>query len=195
MTVHYNPSGFPNDITDSDSHSVDLFQPAINLLKTGDELSKIGDPVDYVITLENNSSIDTPDLTCTVTDALVGVNATFSVAAGADHIINVNDFIIPANAVDPFVNTANVVCSPEGFTNVYRDTASWETDLFQPAINLLKTGDELSKIGDPVDYVITLENNSSIDTPDLTCTVTDALVGVECDLLGSSWCRSHHQCE
>ena len=178
VTVHYNPSGFPNDITDSDDHSVDLFQPAINLLKTGDELSKIGDPVDYVITLENNSSIDTPDLTCTVTDALVGVNATFSVAAGADHIINVNDFIIPANAVDPFVNTANVVCSPEGFTNVYRDTASWETDLFQPAINLLKTGDELSKIGDPVDYVITLENNSSIDTPDLTCTVTDALVGV-----------------
>ena len=172
------PEGFTNVYRDTASWETNLFQPAINLLKTGDELSKIGDPVDYVITLENNSSIDTPDLTCTVTDALVGVNATFSVAAGADHIINVNDFIIPANAVDPFVNTANVVCSPEGFTNVYRDTASWETDLFQPAINLLKTGDELSKIGDPVDYVITLENNSSIDTPDLTCTVTDALVGV-----------------
>ena len=98
--------------------------------------------------------------------------------SGCRSIINVKDFVIPAGAADPFVNTANVTCSPAGFPNVYRDTASWEPELFQPAINLMKTGDALSKIGDPVDYVITLENNSSTDTPDLTCTVTDALVGV-----------------
>ena len=152
--------------------------------------------VDYTITLYNNSSVDTPDLTCTVTDPTVGVDETFTLGVGApppapgfgagititigsSHPINVYDFVIPETAADPFVNTASVTCSPAGFTNILTDTASWSTNLFQPAINLLKTGDALSKIGDPVDYVITLENNSSADTPDLTCTVTDTLIGVD----------------
>ncbi len=145
-----------------------MFQPAINLTKTGDALSKIGDTVDYVITLENNSSADTPDLTCTVTDALVGVDETFTVAAGADHTINVNDFVIPAGAVDPFVNTASVTCSPAGFPNVYTDEASWSTNLFQPAISLTKTAShQYSKAGDDVTYTIEIVNLSSEDSPDL----------------------------
>ena len=177
--VSCSPEGFPNVYEDAASHSINLFQPAINLVKTGDALSKIGDPVDYMITLENNSSADTPVLTCTVTDAVAGVNATFTVASGVDHVINVNNLIVPASATDPFVNTASVTCSPANFSNVYTDSATWSMNLFQPAINLLKTGDTLSKIGDGVDYVITLENNSSADTPVLTCTVTDALIGVD----------------
>ncbi|MRR30160.1 hypothetical protein EG834_07535, partial [bacterium] len=165
-------------VADTDDHSVNLFQPSIELTKTGDTLSKIGDSVDYVITLENNSSADTPDLSCTVTDSTVGVNESFSVVSGADHVINVNDFVIPAGASDPFVNTASVTCSPAGFPNTLTDSAQHSVNLFQPSIELTKTGDPLSKIGDPVDYVITLANNSSADTPDLSCTVTDATVGV-----------------
>jgi uncharacterized repeat protein (TIGR01451 family) len=168
VEVHYNPDGFSNDITDSDSHSVELFQPAIELTKTGDALSKIGDAVDYVITLYNNSSADTPDLTCTVTDATVGVSETFSVASGANHVINVNDFVIPNDASDPFVNTASVTCSPEGFLNTYTDEASWSTNLFQPAIDLTKTGDAYSKVGDTVTYHVTITNTSSDDTPNMS---------------------------
>src|SRR5688500_16509180 len=39
-TVHANPSGFPNDITDSDDHRVNLFQPNLHVVKSGDTLSK-----------------------------------------------------------------------------------------------------------------------------------------------------------
>ena len=28
VTVHYNPVGFPNDITDSDSESIDIVHPS-----------------------------------------------------------------------------------------------------------------------------------------------------------------------
>jgi uncharacterized repeat protein (TIGR01451 family) len=167
-------------ISDSDDHEVNLFQPSIELAKTGDDLSKIGDTVDYTITLTNTSSADTPDLTCTITDTLVDVDVTFSIGSGDDpHVINVSGFTIPEDADDPFVNTAYVMCSPAGFPNVYRDNAQWSTNLFQPSIDLAKTGDELSKIGDDVDYTITLTNDSSADTPDLTCTITDTLVDVD----------------
>ena len=180
-SVTCSPAGFPNIYNDTASWSTNLFQPAIELTKTGDALSKIGDKVDYVITLENNSSADTPNLNCTVTDTPLGVDEDFSLASGLDKVINVTDFVIPAGASDPYVNTASVTCSPAGFPNIYNDTASWSTNLFQPAIELTKTGDALSKIGDKVDYVITLENNSSADTPNLNCTVTDTPLGVDED--------------
>ena len=95
-------------------------------------------------------------------------------ASGASKVIEVKDFVVPEGAADPFVNTAKVTCSPAGFPNIYTDEASWSTTCSSPPINLTKTGDASSKIGDKVNYKITLANNSSTDTPVLTCTVTDA---------------------
>ena len=53
VTVHYNPVGFPNDITDSASASVDLVAPAITVTKAASPLSKIGDDVTYTIEICN----------------------------------------------------------------------------------------------------------------------------------------------
>ncbi|NIM49336.1 MAG: hypothetical protein GTN78_15435, partial [Gemmatimonadales bacterium] len=72
VTVLYNPVGFPNSITDSDDHTVELFQPLIEVDKDGDTLGKVGDPVDYTITLSNDSSAGTPELLCTAEDTLLG---------------------------------------------------------------------------------------------------------------------------
>ena len=43
----------PTSLTASDGHSVNLFQPSITIDKTGDTLSKVGDPVNYTITVTN----------------------------------------------------------------------------------------------------------------------------------------------
>ena len=56
VTVHYHPDGFDNDISDEDSHSVTLFVPAVETVKTGNTLSKIGDEVIYAIVVTNTSS-------------------------------------------------------------------------------------------------------------------------------------------
>ncbi|WP_341502586.1 hypothetical protein [Gallaecimonas sp. GXIMD4217] len=171
------PDGFPNVLDASDSHSTDLFQASIALDKTGDTLSKVGDSVDYVITLDNTSSSDTPDLECTISDTLLGVSESVTLASGAQHVINASR-VVQAGDPDPLLNTAEASCSPIGFANVLTDSDGHSVQLFQASITLDKTGDTLSKVGDSVDYVITLDNTSSADTPDLECTITDTLLGV-----------------
>ncbi len=179
-TVTCSPTGFPNVLTASDGHSVNLFQPSVTIDKTGDTLSKIGDDVVYTITVNNTSSADTPNLVCTVSDPTIGFTRAVTLASGASDVSTV-PFTIPAGAADPFLNTATVTCSPTGFPNVLTASDGHSVNLFQPAIAVDKTGDTLSKVGDDVSYTFTLSNNSSADTPALDCTATDSLLGVVFD--------------
>ncbi|MEK6687915.1 MAG: hypothetical protein AABZ01_05575, partial [Gemmatimonadota bacterium] len=175
VTVHYHPAEFPNDITDDDDHSLNLFQPCVRAGKTGDPLSKIGDDVDYTITLTNCSSDDTPALDCVADDSLLGVVFAEVLPLG-DTEIDLSRTVLDTDA-DPLVNTVTLTCSPEGFPNVLEASDDHSVNLFQPCIRIDKTGDPLSKIGDDVDYTITLTNCSSDDTPTLVCTLVDSLLG------------------
>ncbi|HWR66817.1 MAG TPA: hypothetical protein VN364_11930 [Bellilinea sp.] len=175
VTMNCTPAGFPNALTATDDHSVDLFQPAVGVVKTGDALSKVGDDVNYVITLTNSSSADTPDMVCTAVDTLLGT--VFSgVLAGGDTVLN-ESYTVQAGDPDPLVNTVTLTCSPAGFPNVLTASDDHTVELFQPAIAVDKTGTVQSKVGDPVDYTITLTNTSSADTPAMECTATDTLLG------------------
>lgn len=175
VTMTCSPEGFSNVLTATDDHSVDLFQPAVSVTKTGDSLSKVGDEVNYVITLTNSSSADTPDMVCTAVDTLLGT--VFSgVLAGGDTVLN-ESYTVQAGDPDPLVNTVTLTCSPSGFPNVLTASDDHSVELFQPAVAVDKTGTTQSKVGDPVDYTITLTNNSSADTPAMECTATDTLLG------------------
>ncbi|WP_372874327.1 hypothetical protein [Pseudomonas sp.] len=176
-TASCSPEGFPNVLEADASHSVELFQPSVTIDKSGTELSKVGDDVDYVITVSNTSSADSPDLECTVSDALLGIDEAVTLASGEDHVINASRTVQEGDP-DPLPNTASVTCSPQGFPNVLEASDSHSVELFQPSIALTKTGDELSKVGDLVNYEITLSNTSSVDSPDLECTVSDPLLGI-----------------
>jgi hypothetical protein len=130
VNVLYHPTGWPNDITASDSHAVNLFQPAVSIEKTGNALSKISDSVtyhfkitklskatdvvNYTLTLNNTSSADSPDLTCTITDTKLGVSRTVTPKSGAGDTTNVA-YTVQAGDADPLTNTASVRCSPAGF--------------------------------------------------------------------------------
>src|SRR5262249_61189309 len=91
-------------------------------------------------------------------------------------LINKSRTVLAADP-DPLVNTVTLSCNVAGFPNVLTDTASKSVNLFQPAIDVTKTAENTSKVGDTVHYVITLSNNSSGDTPALTCTATDSQIG------------------
>src|SRR6266508_2789117 len=180
-TAHYHPTGFPNDITASDDHSVNLFQPSITVTKTGDDLSKVGDEVNYTIKVCNTSSADTPDLVKdTVTDSLIGgVDAAFGASLASGQCES-HDFTrtVQANDPDPLVNTATAHYHPTGFPNDITASDDHSVNLFQPSITVTKTGDDLSKVGDEVNYTIKVCNTSSPDSPNLTCAITDALLGI-----------------
>jgi uncharacterized repeat protein (TIGR01451 family) len=155
VSVHYHPDGFPNDISDTDTATVNLFQPSVDMDKTGDALSKVGDDADYTITVTNTSSTDSPNLTCDISDALLGINKTgVNLAPGAQDVTNASRTVQQGDP-DPLPNTASVTCTVDGFGNVVGDSDGHNVELFQPSVDVDKTGDALGKVGDPVDYTIT----------------------------------------
>ncbi len=182
-TVTCSPAGFPNVLTASDGHSVDLFQPCVSVDKTGDTLSKIGDDVNYNVTVTNCSSADSPNLILdSIIDSLKNLSglipaACNSLAPAASCNFSYTRTVL-AGDPDPVVNTVTVHYHPAGFPNDITASDGHSVNLFQPAVDVDKTGDTLSKVGDEVDYAITLSNNSSADTPALTCTASDSLLGV-----------------
>lgn len=151
----------------SSTWKTNLFQPGITLEKTADtRLSFVGGLVNYTLKLTNTSSVDSPDLTCTIKDPLLGVNRGVTLASGAIDVTKVA-YVIPSGAPDPLENTASVHCNPVGFPNDLDATASWQVNLFQPAVKLTKTGPAYSKVGDVATFSVTIENTSSADSPSL----------------------------
>ncbi len=178
VTATYRLAAFNQTVTATDSHSVDLFQPAITFSKTGDPLSKVGDSVTYTLTLDNASSADTPDLQCRVTDALLGLDQAVTLAWNAAPYVIVRAFTVPAGAPDPLVNTANVTCSPTGFPNVITATDSHTVNLFQPAVQVQKSGPAEAHPGDTINYTFRITNTGSVDSPNLILgAMTDVGVG------------------
>jgi uncharacterized repeat protein (TIGR01451 family) len=170
---------------DTDDHSVNLFQPAVVIDKTGDTLSKVTDLVRYTFTITNMSSADSPDLDlASVSDNVIGDLKALADAAGCDtlgyqeqcsfHVDRTVDGADP----DPLVNTVNVLYHPEGFPNNITASDSHSVNLFQPRVEITKNGDGLSKIGDQVTYHIKVTNTSSNDSPNLVLdSISDDVLG------------------
>jgi uncharacterized repeat protein (TIGR01451 family) len=178
-TAHYHPAGFPNDITDSDTHSTNLFQPNFTIQKTADALSKVSDAVNFRVTVTNTSSNDSPNLSCHITDALLGIDKTVSIAPGASNVTNMSR-TTQAGDPDPLVNTASATCTVGGFPNVLGPkTASSSTNLFQPGVSVTKncTPDPVV-VGGVESCTIVVTNTSSADSPNLiNGTIVDTLTG------------------
>jgi len=129
------PAGFPNVLDASASHTVELFQPSVDLAKDcGPTEVAPGDPVNYTITLSNTSSADTPDMVCTITDALLGINQNINLASGAVHVIN-QARNAQGGDPNPLVNTAEADCSPVGFPNQFNPAASCEVTIVGCALS------------------------------------------------------------
>src|SRR5262249_42266811 len=139
-TVHYHPSGFPNNITANASHTVNLFQPSFTIAKTDDTLSKDSDPVNYAITVANTSSAHTPAMRFALSDSLLTLSPSdqsFTLASGASKVVNVTR-TVQAGDPDPLVNTATATAtiSGESFNKTLSDGHT--VNLFQPSIAITK---------------------------------------------------------
>ena len=177
VTVHYNPQGFPNDITDSASASVAVVAPSITVTKSADTLSKPGDPVAYTITICNNGSASVTRNS--VTDTLVGdiaANFAATLAAGQCSEYSYSRTVLPADP-DPLVNTVTAVYGSGPATATA--TASATTNLFQPSIDVTKncTPDPI-RVGQAELCTIVISNTSSADAPNLVRdSIVDSLSG------------------
>ncbi|MFM1966229.1 MAG: hypothetical protein RL134_1954 [Actinomycetota bacterium] len=148
------------------------FQPDVELTKTGDELSKVGDQVNYAITLANTSptgaTAGVPDLDCRVTDAPLGFDESVTLGADDSQTWTPAAFTIPEGS-DPYVNEASASCTfPGSEDEVATAQASWSTELFQPEITVTKVADrEYTQVGETITYTVTIANTGSADSPAL----------------------------
>jgi uncharacterized repeat protein (TIGR01451 family) len=165
----------------------------IDVVKEVDELAKVGDEVNYSITVENTgraplykqSITDTLNTNPpTVTDLTNNDGCPAVLAAGETCTISYTRTVL-ANDPDPLENTVEIVYTefqdPTSleFTDEYTAT----TNLFQPDIALDKTVKDATGTyvdgpitvlqGVTVNYKAVLTDESSDDTPPLDCTTTD----------------------
>jgi len=184
VTVTYNDEAdFSGaELTDSDDHSLQLFQPSLTIDKTGTEFSKVGDEVTYDYTITNTSSADSPNL---ILDSLMdtgdnnggaglgdltgltGYDTDCDELAPTDVCTFSISYTVLAGDDDPLDNTVVAHYHPDGFSNDITDDDSHQVLLFVPSLTIDKTGTELSKVGDEVTYDYTITNTSSADSPNL----------------------------
>ena len=147
----------------------------VDIDKTGDALSKVGDVVDYSITVTNCGGVESPDIDGDVTDPLLGINQAIYLSSGQSTVINASRTVLAADP-DPLVNTATVTVTVVDTSITLTDSATHSTNLFQPCIDIDKSGDALGTVGYSVNYTIIITNCSSADSPNLVGTVSDPLL-------------------
>ena len=172
------------DTTFTCTHT-NTFEPSVTLDKTGDELSKVGDEVNYVLTLANTSPTGAtsgiPDLECRVVDEPLGFDESVTLGADDSQVWTPPAFTIPSGS-DPYVNEATASCTFPGSTQaVATAQADWSTELFQPEVSVTKVANrEYAQVGETITYTVTITNTGSADSPalvpDATTPVSDPLV-------------------
>lgn len=172
----------------------------IEVTKRGDNLTKVGDEVNYRVDILNNGAGQFPvyldeiddslalnlksnyiDNTCDDTAYILGYMESCYITY--THTVTAED-VIPNPATPPpdkvVMNTVTVVAyDPNGpSSDSFTDSDDKYVDVFEPAIGLTKEGSPTLMIeGTQVNYTITLTGNSTPNTPPMTCTITDPALG------------------
>jgi len=187
--VLYHPTGFPNDVSDNDTHSVTLFEASVEVTKTGDDVSKVDDNVTYNFRIENTSSDDAPALeiddTSGVVDDVLGnltatakANGCTTLATGANCTFSV-EFTIPDDDPDPLVNTVEVLYRPDGFPNEVSDNDTHSVDLLHPDFTVTKScRPDPVQAGENITYEIVITNTGDCS---LDYHVVDAVANITAD--------------
>jgi uncharacterized repeat protein (TIGR01451 family) len=118
-------------VSDSSSWSTNLFQPAVEILKSGTANATPGQTITYTFTINNLSSDDSPNLKLdSVSDNVLGDLITEALAAGCDNLVYngsctfTKDYTIPDGPTPPalITNVVNVHFHPAGFPNDIHDS-------------------------------------------------------------------------
>lgn len=151
VEVRYRPEGFQGVTEAAASHSVEIFQPAIAVEKSGSETAVEGEETTYTVEVSNTSSDDAPDLILdTIIDDLIGdlsregggVTATCPERLASGERCQITYAYTPS-AADPrsLVNTVRVEGRPLGFNTIVAASAEhtlavvapWEQGVGTPA--------------------------------------------------------------
>jgi hypothetical protein len=159
----------PNPQQQQFGASVSLFEPALEVTKTGPELAKVGDEVCYSIGFDDLSTgTGFPGFeNCLGTDTLLGDLGEFFAGEPREFCRTVL-----ADDPNPLYNEATINCGVTGYDNLLSDSDEHWVDIIDPSIEVTKSGPDYAKVGDEVCFQIgfvstgtgTLENCQGSDT-------------------------------
>jgi uncharacterized repeat protein (TIGR01451 family) len=164
------------------THVTGILCPAdIEITKTADELSKVGDEVTYRFEICNEGDVTVNR--GSVNDTLLGnLTEFFPATLAPDQCATVvRTRTVVAGDADPLPNTVTATYTAGSglFASSDTDTASDSTNLFQPGVNVTKncTPDPV-EVGADLTCTIVVTNTSSGDTPVLiNAAISDTLTG------------------
>jgi hypothetical protein len=174
-TVTCDVVGFDNVEDGEAEWSVGLFEPSIAVTKTGPPSAKVGDEIIYTVIVEDTSTgSGFPGFeNCVLNDSLAG--GPFPIEPGVPF-----DYpYVVQPGPDPLLNEAIVTCEVIGFDNEVPGSATHEVGLFEPDIEVDKTGPPIAKAGDEIIYTVIVEDTSTgSGFPGFeNCVVTDDRAG------------------
>jgi len=160
--------------------SIQVICPRVTITKTGDGLSKVGDPVTYTFQILNASiPVSSPPLILdTVQDIGYGwsglgdvtgvalANGCQTLSSGASCTFDVQH-IVHSGAPDPLSDTVTVTTHPSGLPDTITDSDSHSVELFQPSVQVEKSGPLSIDFGEAINYTFTVTNTGSADSPSL----------------------------
>jgi len=176
-------------VSDSDDLEINLFQPAVDVIVTGDPISTAGNTALFTVTIENQSSADSPDLANgMVTSAVLGdlldpanpyvtsSDCTSVLPTGATCTIQAAR-VVQAGDPDPLIVTVDATYNPAGgFLNVISDNGSHSIDLVHPGFSLtLVISPASGFVGDTITYTYALLNTGDVTLEQIS--VVDTLLG------------------
>lgn len=127
------------DANDCDRVCLDLLDPGIEIVKTCDEYSKVGDVIDYDVTITNigDVALEIVDVNDTVVGPLLDCVGTIldpndTCGVSYNHTVQQGDG-------DPLINTVTVLAEPVGFASLtVEDSTTCSTDLVHPSFTVTK---------------------------------------------------------
>ena len=168
-TITCDVVGFDNQASDSDSHSLNWVDPAIEVTKSAPDSAKVGDEVTYTIGFTNEGVGALEN--CTGSDDVLGDLGAFE--AGVPQTFT---YTVSADDDNPLVNVATITCDVVGFDNQASDSDSHSLDIIDPDVELAKQcSPDPVLAGDTIEWSITVSNtgNAALD-----CLVNDPEAGI-----------------
>jgi uncharacterized repeat protein (TIGR01451 family) len=161
--------------------------PAISVTKTGDPVSKVGDNVTYMLTIDNIGEVDV--VAENVTDSLAGdITALCSspgvLAVGSSVNVTYVYEVKPEDDGSVLINTVTALYRDTFWGNLASASANFTVTLLHPSISVTKTVDPISKAGDTVLYTINIENTGDVEL--YADNITDSMKGDITGLFTSS---------
>jgi hypothetical protein len=176
------PGGSVVKATNTGTHSTNLFQPSLTVVKSGPTNAVVGDEITYTVKITNTSSADSPVLLVkTINDLLVGpitlgpTDECYQLDTDEECTLTYK-YTVPADAPTPLKNAVRVVYNPKDFTNEIKGSDVHNVNILKPAFTVTKVckAQPVSQDG-PAVFTVTITNTGNADlvfTTDETGTTT-----------------------